>query len=139
MSYLPDALPLPEPNPDDKPFWDHCRQRQLRIQRCGDCHRFRHPPVPLCPKCGSPAIVWAPVSGHGTVFTYTIIHHPTHPALKGFGPYNVAIVLLDDADDVRLVSNVVDAAPDEMRVGLPVTLAWEATRDGGFLPRFRKR
>ena len=41
-------------------------------------------------------------------------------------------------DDVRLVSNVIDAAPGEMAVGLRVTLAWDEIENGMFLPRFRK-
>jgi len=139
MSYLPDDMPLPLATPDDAPYWQSCRERQLRIQCCGSCHTFRHPPMPLCAECGSSAIEWAPVSGNGTVFSYTVAYHPTHPALKSAVPYNIAVVMLDDAGDVRLVSNIVDAAPEEMRVGLPVALVWEPTSDGGYLARFQKR
>lgn len=139
MSYLPDDMPLPLATPDDAPYWNYCRQKQLRIQRCGACATFRHPPMPLCAACGSGAIEWAPVSGSGTVFSYTVAYHPTHPALKTAVPYNIAVVMLDDAGDVRIVSNVVDAAPEEMRIGMPVALVWEPTSDGGQLPRFRKR
>ena len=39
---------------------------------------------------------------------------------------------------MRLVSNVIDAAPGEMAVGLRVTLAWDEIENGMFLPRFRK-
>ena len=138
MPYLPDGVPLPRPGPDDQPYWDFCRNRDLRIQRCSDCGTFRHPPAPVCAHCGSFAKDWAPVSGRGTVFSYTVIHHAVHPALKQAVPYNIAIVLLDDAGDVRLVSNVIDAAPADMRIGMPVQLAWDATADGGFVPRFRK-
>jgi len=53
-------------------------------------------------------------------------------------PFNITVVHLDEADDVRLVSNVIDAAPDEMAVGLRVTLAWDEIENGMFLPRFRK-
>ena len=72
------------------------------------------------------------------MFSYTIVHHPAHPALKTAVPFNVAVVHLDAADDVRLVSNVVDAAPAEMAVGMRVTLVWDEVEGGMFLPRFRK-
>lgn len=139
MSYLPEGTPLPTPTPDDQAYWDFIGKRELRIQRCAECRRFRHPPMPNCPHCRSSRFEWEPVSGRGSVFTYTIIRHATHPALKNALPFNVAVVMLDDADDVRIVSNVVDAAPEEITIGMPVELLWEPTEDGGWLPRFRKR
>lgn len=137
MSYLPQGTPLPQPGPDDQPFWDFCARRDLRIQRCADCGRFRHPPMPFCAACGSGKTEWAKVPGTGTVFSYTIVHHPTHPALKSAVPFNIVVVHLDGADDVRLVSNVIDAAPDELAIGLRVALAWDEV-ENMFLPRFRK-
>lgn len=139
MSYLPDGVPLPQPTPDDREYWQYIRERELRIQRCADCGRFRHPPMPCCPSCRSEAVAWVPVSGRGEVFSYTIVHYAPHPALKDAVPFNVAVVLLEDAGDVRIVSNVVDVPPDEMRVGLPVSLVWEPAEDGGWLPRFARR
>ncbi len=138
MAYLPDGVPLPEPGPDDHVYWEYCRKQELRIQRCAACGRFRHPPMPFCPRCRSAGTEWALVSGNGAVFSYTIAHHPVHPALRHAVPYNIAVVRLDDADDVRLVSNVIDATPAEMTVGMAVRLVWDATADGGWLPRFRK-
>ncbi len=139
MSYLPDGTPLPQPTPDDAPYWEFVRGRELRIQRCEACGHFRHPPMPNCPACRSGATEWAAVSGEGTVFSYTIVRHAAHAALKEALPFNVAVVMLDDAGDVRIISNVVDAAPDEIEIGMPVSLVWDATEDGGFLPRFRRR
>lgn len=138
MSYLPEGTPLPTPTPDDQAYWDFIGRRELRIQRCAECARFRHPPMPNCPHCRSSRFDWQPVSGTGTVFTYTIVRHAAHPALKAALPFNVAVIMLDDADDVRIVSNVVDAAPDEIGIGMPVELVWEPREDGGWLPRFRK-
>lgn len=138
MSYLPEGVPLPEAEFDDGPYWEGCRRRELKIQRCAACGRFRHPPGPLCPSCGSFEAGWVGVSGRGTVFSYTVAYHPVHPALRQAVPYNIAVVLLEDAGDVRLVSNVVDAAPEEMAVGMRVELSWDPAADGGYLPRFRK-
>ena len=78
-------------------------------------------------------------NGLGTVFTYTVAYTAAHPAVRDSLPYNIASVLLDDAGDVRLMSNVVDAQPEEMKIGMPVELHWEAIDDGMFLPRFKKR
>jgi uncharacterized OB-fold protein len=138
MSYLPKGTPVPQPNPDDQPYWDYCAKRELRFQRCKACGRFRHPPMPACGKCGSTETEWAAVPGTGSVFTYTIVHHPTHPALKSAVPFNVVVVHLDQADDVRIVSNVIDAKPEEIAIGLRVALVWDEIEGGMFLPRFRK-
>ena len=138
MGYLPDGMPLPQFGPDDKPYWDYCRQRELRFQTCADCGKFRHPPAPACASCGSFTTKWTQVSGRGTVYSYTVARHPVYRALKQTPPYNIAVIMMEGADDVRIVSNVIDAQPDEIQIGLPVELLWESTSDGGFLPRFRK-
>jgi uncharacterized OB-fold protein len=138
MSYLPAGIPAPRPTVDDAPFWQACQDRRLVIRHCDSCERFFHPPLPACPRCGAMTLGWKPVSGNATVYTYTIGHQPVHPALEGHGPYNVSVVLLDDADDVRLVTNVVDVAPDELHIGMPVTVCFEEAGDGTLLPRFRR-
>ena len=76
--------------------------------------------------------------GTGSVYTFTVVHHAAHPALKGTVPYNIAIVLLDGADEVRLISNVVDVPFAEMAIGLRVRVAWEKAAEGRILPRFRR-
>ena len=138
MSYFPGGMPLPDPSPEDLPFWAACRERKLIIQHCNDCQGFSHPPMPSCAKCGSAKVGWREVSGNGTVFSYTVAHHAVHKALKGHGPYNVVVVMLDDAGDVRLVSNLIDTAPDEIQIGMRVTLHWDEVEGGMLLPRFRK-
>lgn len=138
MSYLPKGTPLPQPNPDDQTYWDFIARRELRFQRCVKCRRFRHPPMPFCGKCSSGEVEWAAVPGTGLVFTCTVVHHAAHAALKQAVPYNVAVVHLDEADDVRIISNVIDASPEEMKVGLRVVLAWDDNGEGTALPRFRK-
>ena len=138
MSYLPKGTPVPQATPDDAAYWDFCARRELRFQRCKACGRFRHPPMPACFNCGSMETEWAQVPGTGTVFSYTIVHHPAHPAVKPAVPYNIVVVHLDEADDVRIVSNVIDVPPEQIAVGLRVTLAWDEIEGGMFLPRFRK-
>lgn len=137
MSYLPADFTVAPALPHERPFWEYCQRRELRIQQCADCGRFRHPPQPVCAQCRSTRSQWTPVPGGGEVYTYTIVHHAAEKTLREAVPYNVAIVLLDGAGDVRLTSNVIDASPAEMRVGLRLKLHWE-TAGERLLPRFRK-
>jgi hypothetical protein len=137
MPYLPAELPVLPPGRDDAPWWDALRRHELVVQRCGACGRWRHPPAPLCPECHAMLASFERVSGRGRVFSYTIVHHAVHPALKSHVPYNVALVELPDAGGVRLVSNVVDAAPEHLRVGLEVEVIFEDL-DDVTLARFRR-
>ena len=138
MSYLPAGMPLPEPSPEDAPYWAACREHRLSIRHCNACQRFFHPPMPSCAHCGSTNVDWRDVAGEGTVFSYTVAYHAVHKALQGRVPYNIVVVMLNDADDVRLISNLVDVEPDAIRIGMPVTVVWETLENGMGLPRFRK-
>ena len=77
------------------------------------------------------------MSGRGRVFSYTIAHHPVHPALVDRVPYNIVLVELPDAGGVRLVSNLVDVPVEEVAVGLEVEVLFEDQGDVT-LPRFRR-
>lgn len=139
MSYLPQGMPVPEPSSEDAPFWNACLEGKLLIRHCQDCQKHFHPPMPGCTHCGSTNVDWREVSGNGSIFTYTVIHHPAHSVLKGHPPYNVSVVLLDDADDVRVISNVIDVPPSELSVGMPVSVCFEDAGNGMMLPRFKRR
>jgi len=139
VSYLPENMPSPRPTLDDAPYWQACQERRLVIRYCEQCAHFFHPPLPNCPRCSSTQLTWKQVSGRGTIYTYTVGHYAVHPSLKGHPPYNVCVVLLDDADDVRLVTNVVDVAPEALEIGLPVQVCFEPSGDGTLIPRFRRR
>jgi uncharacterized OB-fold protein len=137
MTMLADLASI-APDATTAPFWDACRRRELRLQRCGDCGAFRQPPSPGCPHCGSARGDWPLLSGRGTVFSFTIVHHAAVPPLAADVPYNVVVIELDDAPGARLISNVLDVAPDDVSVGMRVDLAWDETPDGVVLPRFRR-
>ena len=137
--YLPE---LPVGRPQLVPhhtFWAYCAQGELRFQRCADCHAFRHPPSPLCSGCHSSHSLWELASDDAELFSYTVVHHAAHPALKTVVPYNVAIVAFPSIGYVRIVSNVIDVAPAELVIGMPLVLTWQAVSDNRQLPRFRKR
>jgi uncharacterized OB-fold protein len=136
--YLPPEVPRPWPCVEDAPFWAACAERRLVFQACAACGRLRHPPGPRCPHCRSGDVRWTPAPPAGRVFSYTVVHHPMHEATAASVPYNVVLVEFPGLDGVRLVSNVVDAQPGQLEVGLEVELCWEPTGDGGFLPRFRR-
>jgi len=137
--YFPPGLPLPSITEDTRPFWDACRRRTLSVQRCTACGAFRHPPAPVCWRCRDFAHEWVAVSGRGTIFTHAVVHRAFLPALESRVPYTVVLVALDDAPGVRILSNLVEARPDQVRIGLPVEVVFEDVTAEVTVPRFRPR
>ena len=126
--------PLPEITPEAKGFWEGCKRHELVIQRCKSCGRLRHYPRPMCPNCHSLNVEWAKVSGRGRVYSFTVVHHPVHPAFLDV-PYAVVIVELEEG--VRMVGDVVDAKPEEIYIGMPVEVVFDDVTEEVTLPRFR--
>lgn len=104
----------------------------LRVARCEACDRWIHPATEQCGDCGGP-LTWAPVSGRGTVFTFTVNHQPFAPDLPV--PYVIALVQLDEQDDLRIPTNVVGCDPAEVTVGMAVAVCFEQQGDV-FFPLF---
>jgi uncharacterized OB-fold protein len=128
--------PLPEPDPDTAFFWEGTAQRKLLILRCQKCGRYVHYPKPMCPACGSIDLKPEEVSGRGTVYTYTV----THQAVPGYEPpFAVVIVELEEQEGLRLVSNLVDVEPDDVRIGMPVEVTFLPVDEDVVLPLFRRR
>jgi uncharacterized OB-fold protein len=120
-----------------EPFWEATARHRLEIPRCGDCGLFRMPPSPFCASCQSQNIEWIEVSGAGAVYSFTIITNPPFPEAAEHLPYLPAIIELDGAPGVRLVSALIDAPIDQVEIGSRVDLCWQDMPDGVTLPRFR--
>jgi uncharacterized protein len=127
--------PAPAITEDNLFFWQAARDGRLVAQRCGSCGLLRHPPRTACPACQSLAIEIAELSGEGEVYSYSLLWHPRSPRFS----YPVIAVLVDLAEGVRMVSNLVGLAADEVRIGLPVTVEFEPCEAELAVPVFRPR
>lgn len=121
MPYLP--MPPPLPYLESKGFWEGCKRHELLIQRCGDCGAYRHPPIPVCPKCQSWNWQWARVSGRGRVEGFTIVTRALFPGMPV--PYNVVRIELEEQRGLLILSNLIDCQPDEISVDMPVKVTFE--------------
>jgi len=90
----------------------------------------------MCAACGSWQWEWAASSGRGTVFTWTTVARALHPAFQGDTPYAAVVVEMDEG--VRLLSQVTDCAPDQLRIGMPVEVVFEEVTPEVTLPKFRR-
>jgi uncharacterized OB-fold protein len=128
--------PLPVTSPETKPFWDSVRQHRMALPFCRPCGAFFFYPRAACPRCLSGDLDWKPVSGRGTLHTFTVVYR----GQKGFPlgtPYVIAIVEL--AEGPRMMTNLVGVEPDptQVRIGMPVEVTYlDATGDAA-LPHFR--
>ena len=127
--------PLPQPNAETKPFWDGCKQHQLRFQKCRDCGYVRWPPSIICPMCYSSETEWITASGKGTLYTFATYHHAYHPAFENDLPYITAIIELEEGP--HLLTNIVGCSPDEVQCDIPVEVTWEDITEEFSLPKFK--
>ncbi|WP_343602839.1 OB-fold domain-containing protein [Mycobacterium sp.] len=123
---------MPRRGGHDRAFWAGGATGHLLIERCDECARWVHPPAGSCPHCGG-ALVARPVSGRGTVLTYTVNHHRYNPAVPV--PYVIAIVELAEQQDLRLAANIVDCEPDSVACGMAVEVRFERS-DAAYVPVF---
>jgi uncharacterized OB-fold protein len=127
--------PLPEPSELTRPFWDWCKKRELRIQRCLDCGSLIHYPKLHCPKDGSTRFEWARMSGRATVESFVVSHRAFHQAFKPELPQVVAIVQL--AEGPRMMTNIIGTDPDNVRIGMDVAVEFVDVSEQFALPKFR--
>jgi uncharacterized OB-fold protein len=119
---------------DNAFFWEGVQQRELRIQTCNGCGVLRHPPAPLCARCGSTDQGYVVASGRGVIYSH-VTHH--YPPLAGVEmPHTALLVELEEG--VRVISELAKGAdPDAVRIGLPVELVFQTVPGGQVLPAFR--
>ena len=113
-------------------FWTSGKDGKLRILRCAACRYLVHPPAPVCPECLGRSLSPDALSGRATVATFTVNHHPWDGSTE---PWVVALVELDEQPDVRLMTNIVGVAPDEVAIGMPVQVVFE-DHDPVYVPLF---
>ena len=65
-----------------------------------------------------------------------LVMSPVTPAMAAYIPYVPAVIELPDAGGVRLISNIVGAPLEAIRIGAPVEAVWEDREDGVSLVRF---
>jgi uncharacterized OB-fold protein len=124
---------LPAITAENAFFWRAGEARVLRFMRCRSCGFYIHPPLPICRVCKSRDVQDEPVSGRGTVLTYTVNRHVWEAGLEA--PYVIAIVELSEQRGLRLTTNIVNCQLDEVRIGMPVHVVFERY-DDVWLPLF---
>lgn len=131
MSYLAEGLPKPAPMVDglDEPFWSGLAQDKLLLQRCNVCKRWQWGPEWICHRCHTHDVSFTEVAPEGVIYSYERVWHPVHPALSEQGPYIVVLVEFPQADNVRMVGNLLGDPGQTVSIGAAVKAVFEHHRD----------
>ena len=110
--------------------WRKFRERYNLIgSKCNSCNHYFYPSSTLCPKCRRGGkVAEHKFSGNGKVFSHTTIRVAPE-GFEQYTPYVVAIVELEEG--AKVVSQVVDCSPDDVRIGMSVEVTFRKIREEG--------
>ena len=121
-------IPAPTGYPETEAFWKAAGEGQLLVKHCTACGEYHHFPRSLCPFCFSDKTEWRNASGHGVIYSYSVMHRSPS------GPYGIGYVTLDEGPAV--LTNFVDVAPDGLSIGQRVKVKLQPTENGPPVPVF---
>jgi uncharacterized protein len=130
--------PLPVPDDSSAAFWSAAAEHVLTVARCARCHRFAMPPDVVCPHCRSsdPGFRFTPVSGRGTVRSWTVVRQALLPGFDGDLPFVLVDVELVEQADLRLIGRLLDGVDADLHVGDSVVVGFEDLAHGVAVPAF---
>jgi uncharacterized OB-fold protein/acyl dehydratase len=125
--------PRPSITPDNAFWFEGAKEHRLLIQHCMACGALRHPPSAMCPSCQSFDWDTVQAGGRGIVYSFVVNHYPQVAAFD----YPLVVGLIELAEGTRLVANITDVDPADVRVGMAVEVGWEDFDPELSLPVFR--
>ena len=132
----PQTGPLPHASSGvSVPFWQGCREGELRYQRCAVCGLANFPPTEHCRQCLSADVSWQQSDGVGEVYSWTLVHRPVTAEFEP--PYAPAIVALDEG--YQMLTNIVGVAAEDLAIGMPVQVQFHEVGEDVTLPYFTAR
>lgn len=112
----------PRVSADTASFWEGCKSRELRFQKCTACGKLRWPASYLCPDCLSEAYETEAVEKEGKIYSYIVFEKPFHPSLKEKVPYITALV--DLSCGLRIHANIPYGERERVRCGAKVKIGF---------------
>jgi uncharacterized OB-fold protein len=110
-------------------YWRETKYRYRLIgEMCTECGAVLFPRRAVCPRCGCRDLEECKLRETGSVVTWTVIRNAPEDYMK-YTPYVVALVELDDG--VRVLTQVVDVEPGEMKTGMRVEAAFRRVKEDG--------
>ena len=101
-------------------FWAFTRQKELRLQKCAECGKFRWPPGPTCDRCLADGFEWSALSGVATVLSWTTFRRGYFDEY----PPPHTVVALELAEGPLFISYPVEIDTRELSEGMVLELRW---------------
>ena len=105
-------------------------------KKCTECNSLYFPVREVCKSCGNHRLENHRFKGKGKIETFTIIRTPSMDSDKENIevaardiPYVMAIVSLEEGP--RLTTQIVDCAPDQVKIGQQVELVFRKIKEQG--------
>jgi len=113
--------PYPIVTEDGMEFWARSKKHELAVQQCKSCSSKQFPPWGTCRNCMSDDLEWITCSGKGTVYSFSVVHHPPYEGLDA--PYAFAVLELDEG--VRMTTNIINCDPNDVEIGMRVRVVFK--------------
>jgi uncharacterized protein len=130
--------PVPVPDEASAPFWSAAAEHVLTVARCAECGQFTMPPDLVCPHCRTtnPRFEFTPVSGHGTVRSWTVVRQAFLPGFEDDLPFVLVDVELVEQKELRLIGRLLDGVEADLHVGDAVVVGFEDLAPAVAVPAF---
>jgi len=129
------AKPLPPIDDDTRAWWDGLHRGVLLLQHCRACGHVQVYQRAMCGCCLGGDLEHREASGEGTIYSFSTVYRPPSAEFKDDVPYTVVLVELSEGP--RMLSTLVDMAPDAVRIGQRVQIVYDRVTEAITLPRFR--
>lgn len=129
------GIRYPRVLPDSKPYWDGCRQGELRYQICESCNEVVFHARAACPYCLSDTLRWAQSAGKGAIYSFAIQQLPVDRLHPGKVPLTLGIVQLDEG--FHMFTEIDSTDPKVLKIGARVTVYFDQVAPDLVLPKFR--
>ncbi len=126
------AKQTPIPDELTGPFYKALNEGKLVVQSCNTCNKLQHPPAPVCKVegCNSSDLTYREVSGRGTIHNYGVVYDCPIRVLQEDQPFNVAVVTIEEDEEIQFYSHLPGTPVDDVPVGGAVQAVFEATAGG---------
>ncbi len=110
-------------------YW---RDRKIKYRlvggECKSCNRRFFPYRRVCPYCGSTDVNEVNLPRRGKVVSFTVVHNAPR-GFEYYTPYVMALIELEDG--TRLLSQLTDVEPDEVKEDMEVEMVLRIHRTCG--------